>query len=57
MLIITKKRARLTGDAVTLLVWLKGAWDVVDEYINKRRKGLDFDCLLVLKIVINYQII
>ena len=36
--IVTKKRARLTGDAVTLLVWLKGAWDEVDEYINKKKK-------------------
>ena len=37
-IMMIKKRARLTGDAVTLLVWLKGACDVVDEYINKKKK-------------------
>ena len=34
--IVTKKRARLTGDAVTLLVWLKGAWEAVDEYVKEK---------------------
>ena len=36
--IVTKKRARLTGNAVALLVWLKGAWNAVDEFITKKRK-------------------
>jgi hypothetical protein len=34
----TKKRNRLTGHAVTLLVWLKGAWDAVDEFLREQRE-------------------
>ena len=34
----TKKRNRLTGHAVTLLVWLKGAWDAVDEFLMEQRE-------------------
>ena len=39
--IVTKRRNRLTGNAVTLLVWLAGAWDAVDKYIGacKKRKA------------------
>jgi hypothetical protein len=36
--IVTKKRTRLTGDAVTLLVWLKGAWDEVDDYVKTEKE-------------------
>jgi hypothetical protein len=34
---VTKKRSRLTGYAVTLLVWLKGAWEAVDEFVRDQR--------------------
>ena len=40
--IVTKRRNRLTtGNAVTLLVWLAGAWDEVDKHLasSKKRKA------------------
>ena len=34
-----KKRSRLMGYAVTLLVWLKGAWEAVDEFVREQVKA------------------
>lgn len=31
-LVVTKKRNSLTGDSVSLLVWLHEAWDVIEEF-------------------------
>jgi len=36
--IVTKKRNRLTGDSVTLLVWLHGAWEEVEKYLAAEQK-------------------
>jgi hypothetical protein len=36
--IVTKKRNRLTGDTVTLLVWLRGAWEEVESYLEENRR-------------------
>ena len=45
--VVTKKRSRLTGCAVTLLVWLKGAWEqggtpwweAVVEFVREQREA------------------
>ena len=31
-LIITKKRNSLTGNTVSVLVWLREAWDIIESY-------------------------
>jgi hypothetical protein len=31
-LVVTKKRNSLTGDSVSLLVWLHEAWDIIEEF-------------------------